>query len=47
MTRQKADTPEPADLPQPEAPVVEQRKPPVTRELPQDDPLPGADRAGD
>jgi len=44
MTRQKADTPEPADLPEPEAPDVTQRKPPVPKELPQDDPLPGGIR---
>jgi hypothetical protein len=29
MIRQKADTAEPADLPQPEAPAVTRRKPPM------------------
>ncbi|MDE1916840.1 MAG: hypothetical protein KGJ57_12680 [Sphingomonadales bacterium] len=43
----KADTPEPANMPKVEAPHVAHRTPPVPRELSQDDPMPGADRAGD
>lgn len=46
-TTSKADTLEPANMPRPDAPEVAPRKPPVPKELPQDDPMPGADRPGD